>query len=94
MTNENESEVLLDVAIFGEQVDQFLKSDIGQYLLQHAAAEEARGLSELKRVLCTDPEAVWKAQNKVWRGESFRIWLTEAVSAGLKAQEVLEDREE
>lgn len=88
------TEILLDVAVLGEQVDQFFKSDIGRYLLDHAARQENEGLEELRRVKCTDTEAVWTAQNKVWVAEKFRTWLTEAVQAGLKAQMILEDREE
>lgn len=89
-----ESEILLDIAVLGEQVSQFMKSDIGQYLLDNAAAHEAEGVEELKRAKCTDTEAVWAAQNKVWIAERFRVWLEEAVQAGLKAQMILEDREE
>jgi hypothetical protein len=89
-----ETEILFDVAVLGEQIDQFFKSDIGKYLLDHAAAQEAQGLEELRRVKCSDTEAVWQAQNKVWLAEKFRTWLGDAVQAGLKAQMILEDREE
>jgi hypothetical protein len=89
-----ETEILFDVAVLGEQIDQFFKSDIGKYLLDHAAAQEAEGLEALRRVQCHDTEAVWQAQNKVWLAEKFRTWLTDAIQAGLKAQMILEDREE
>lgn len=92
MTEENE--ILFDVAVLGEQVDQFFKSDIGKYLLEHAAAQEAEGLEALRRVKCTDQQAIWEAQNKVWLAEKFRVWLSEAIQAGLKAQMILEDRDE
>ncbi len=89
-----ETEILFDVAVLGEQVGQFFKSDIGQYLLDHAAQQEAQGLEALRRVKCNDAQAVWDAQCQVWVAEKFRIWLTDAVQAGLKAQMILEDREE
>lgn len=89
-----ETEILFDVAVLGEQVDQFFKSDIGQYLLDHAARQETQGLDELRRVKCTDSQAVWDAQCQVWVAEKFRVWLTDAIQAGLKAQMILEDREE
>lgn len=89
-----ETEILFDVAVLGEQVDQFFKSDIGQYLLDHAARQEAEGLEALRRVKCNDTDAVWQAQNKVWIAEKFRTWLNDAVQAGLKAQMILEDRED
>ena len=89
-----EIEILFDIAVLGEQVDQFFKSDIGKYLMDHAAEQEAQGLEELKKVKCTDSQAVWDAQCQVWIAEKFRLWLTDAVQAGLKAQMILEDREE
>ena len=89
-----ETEILFNVAVLGEQVDQFFKSEIGKYLLDHAAAQEAEGLDELRRVDCKNAEAVWEAQNKVWIAEKFRVWLDEAIRAGLKARMILEDRED
>jgi len=93
MTNLNETEILLDVAVLGERVDQFLKSDIGRYLLEQAEAEEQAGLQQLRVVNCNNEEAVRMAQNRVWRGEQMKSWLKDAVSAGLKARMILEDRE-
>ncbi len=89
-----ETEILFDVAVLGEQVDQFFKSDIGKFLLDHAAAQEDEGMHELKQVNCNDSEAVLAAQNKIWIAEKFRVWLSNAIQAGLKARMILEDREE
>jgi len=89
-----ETEILLDVAVLGERVDQFLKSDIGRYLLEQAEAEEQMGLLILRTVDCNSEHAVRMAQNRVWRGENMKAWLKDAVSAGLKARMILEDREE
>ena len=93
MNQPSETEILLDVAVLGERVDQFLKSDIGRYLLEQADAEEQAGLQQLRVVNCNDAEAVCLAQNMVWRGETMKAWLKDAVSAGLKARMILEDRE-
>ena len=94
MSEPSESEILLDVAVLGEQVEQFMNSDIGRYLLQHAMAEEQRGIEELKSLDCNDVIGMRRAQNRAWRGDNFRIWLEEAISAGLKARMILEDRED
>lgn len=94
MNEPSESEILLDVAVLGEQVEQFMNSDIGRYLLQHAMSEEQRGIEELKSLDCNDVIAMRRAQNRAWRGENFRIWLEEAIAAGLKARMILEDRED
>ena len=88
----SETEILLDVAVLGERVDQFLKSDIGRYLIEQAEAEEQAGLQQLRVVNCANAEAVYMAQNRVWLGEHMKSWLKDAVSAGLKARMILEDR--
>jgi len=72
----------------------FFKSDIGKYLLDHAAAQEAQGLEELRRVKCNDQQAVWEAQNKVWLCGKVQDLAGRCDSSGLKAQMILEDREE
>ena len=90
----NESEILLDTAVLGEQVNQFCKSDVGKYLLAHCQAEIQAGLRDLKHADCNDPKSVWQAQARVNIAESIEEWLREAILAGLKAQEILEDRAE
>lgn len=90
----NESEMLLEVAVLGEQIDQFFKSDIGKHLLAHCDREIYAGMSELKQADCNNPKEVWEAQARVRVAESIEGWLREALMAGLKAREVLENREE
>lgn len=89
-----ESEALLDLAVLGEQVDQFCKSDVGKYLLSHCEREVNAGLSELKQADCNNPVEVWQAQSRIRIAESMEHWLKEAILAGLKAQQILEDRED
>ncbi len=93
MPNQSENEILFDVAVLGEQVDQFLKSDVGRYLLEQAESEEREGLLQLRVIDYTNAEGIRLAQNKVWRGEYMKTWLSNAISAGLKARMILEDRE-
>ena len=90
----SEIEVLVDAAVLGEQVDSFMKSDVGRYLLELAANDQARGYEALKTVDAQDARAVYAAQNMVWRAESIAEWLGSAVSAGLRATMVLESRED
>lgn len=90
----NESEILFDVAVLGEQVDQFLKNDIGQYLLEHCHAEIKAGIEDLKKADCNDAKKVWEAQARINVAESIEGWLREALMAGLKAREILEDRQD
>jgi hypothetical protein len=89
-----EIEVLFDVAVLGKQIEQFFGSDVGGYLLQRADAEVASGVAQLKKLAHTDANGIRLAQNQVWRGESIRGWLEEAITAGRKAEAVLDDRDE
>lgn len=91
---QSEIEMLYDVAVLGEQVDAFFKSDIGKFLDKRINEEIEEGLTELRTVDCTSQQAVFMAQGKVLRAERIRSWLEEALLAGLKARMILEDRED
>lgn len=86
-------EVLVDVAVLGDQVDAFWKADIGKYLQSHIEAEIEAGVRELSEVKADDANAVRQAQNKLWRAKTLQGWIDQAIMAGLKAKIVLEDRE-
>lgn len=92
--NPAESEILLDVAVLGEQVDQFLKSDVGRYLVEQAESEYEAGIESLKNCDPQDANGIIAAQTVIKRAESIKDWLMEAVRAGLRAKMILEDREE
>ena len=84
---------LLDLAVFGKEVEEFFDTNAGRYLLQCADVEAAQGYELLKSVDPTDYKAVANAQAKVWRGESFKQWLGEAIASGLEAAFSLEKLE-
>lgn len=81
-------------AAFGKQVQEFFKSDIGHYILERAAAQIEAAHLEFRAVDCTDASKVRAIQNKIAIAESIIKWLGDAVTDGLKALEILEDRSE
>jgi hypothetical protein len=85
---------LIDEAVFGKQIEDFVMSDIGKFLFARINAEIAEGVDELKKAAPTDAEAIRQAQNKVWRGEHMQAWLLHAIDAGLTATKILEDNEQ
>lgn len=87
-----EEQKLLEIAILGEEVDNFFQSSVGKYLMQRTDAEILAGFKGLKDCDPEDPKLVRKFQNQIWRAESVRDWLEEAVLDGLNATKVLEDR--
>lgn len=84
---------LLEASIIGKQVENFISSDVGKYLIQCIEAEEKKGYDALKAVDAERPDMVRSAQNSVALAEYMRSWLLEAVDAGIRATMILEDRE-
>lgn len=89
-----EVEILMDVAILGEQVDNFWRTDVGKFLDEHIEEERKTGLEALTTVDAEDPKRVREAQNRVWRATEMKSWISQAIMSGLKAKMVLEDRME
>lgn len=85
---------LYNVAVLGEQVDSFIRSDVGQYVVAHIENEIEQCLQKLRVVNPNDPEAVRQAQSDIRRAESMKDWLTSAIIAGIKAKDVLEERQD
>jgi hypothetical protein len=92
--NDQHVQANLEIAVFGKQVDQFWNSQIGQYLLERTLEEYNTALEDFKRVNPTDSAAIVKIQGRMWRSESFRDWLSEAITAGLRANDILEGNDD
>lgn len=84
-------EPLVRWAVFGKKVEQFLQSDIGDFLLKKSQREVQEAVEALKVVDPTDIEGVRKLQNAVKLAESFQSWLGDAVAAGLQSIAQLEE---
>lgn len=91
---EQEVEILVDVAVLGQQVEIFLGSRVGKFLMDRAENLVQEGLTKLRTVDPTNPELIRAIQNEVWKASTLKDWLEEAIIAGLKATEVLEERDE
>jgi len=83
----------LRMAVFGRQVEDFLNSDVGSYLVKCADADIQDGLQKLRTVDPEDPKAVRAAQNKVQVAESIMQWLGDAIQRGHAATELLKEGE-
>jgi len=82
---------VLRTAVFGKQVEQFLESDIGTYILQCAQEQEREAVEKLKGVDPTDWKKIIGLQWKIHEAENVVKWLTDAVRAGLQATEHLKE---
>ena len=90
--NKNEHAENMAIANFGDEVDQFLKSQVGMYLLGRAERDAAEAMLLLKDCDPNDWKTVQKLQNSIKLAENVEDWLKEAVAAGLDALQILEER--
>jgi len=82
-------------AVFGKQVEEFLKSDIGDFLLQLARHQEQEATTAMVNADLgkMTMQQLMVMQNRVWQAQSFQAWLGDAVRKGLQALEMLEEGE-
>ena len=78
-------------AIMGKDAEEFINSDIGQYVLGCAEQEIAEAADQLKRVHPWRTRRIRELQNQVWRAESFQSWLAELIVRGRQALQSLEE---
>ena len=92
MNDKEEQQALYwEKAILGKQIDEFLSSEIGKFLLNKAHDEWVTAIEALRD--CS-PEDLLKHQSNMKRAESIRAWLIGAVEEGLRALNLIEEDEE
>lgn len=82
---------LWEKAIFGKQVDEFLSSQIGQFLIKKAQNDWQIAVQCLRECESKD---LLKFQSDMKRAESIQGWLIEAVEEGLRALNLIQENEE
>lgn len=78
-------------AMFGKQVELFLQSDVGSYLVKRAKAECDEAVEQLKQVDAFDGKAVATIQLKARVADAVIVWLGDAIAAGESAIEQLKE---
>ena len=91
MTTEN-SPILQQIDL-GFQVEAFLQSDIGRYLVQRAEAQVEEAVEQLKRCNPENSAQIRAIQQDIQVAEAIQYWLAEAIQSGLNAQQQLHDQE-
>lgn len=76
-------------ATFGKQVEFFLKSDIGSYLVKRAKQEKDSAIEELIKADPTDVQTIAKWQLQARVADAIIGWLGDAIEAGQSATEQL-----
>lgn len=88
-----DNEELYERAGFGQAVDAFWNSQVGNYLRNRALECYNSAIAELKSCDPTDSKRVMRLQGEIWQAENFDHWLSEALLDGIKALDLLENPE-
>ena len=88
-----ENSPILQQIDLGFQVEAFLQSDLGRYLVQRAEAQVEEAVELLKRCSPEDSAHIRAIQQTIQVAESIQYWLAEAIQSGLNAQQQLHDQE-
>lgn len=93
MTTEAPKNQLLQQIDLGFQVEAFLQSDIGRYLIQRAEAQVEESVELLKQAVPEDFASIRSIQHDIRVAESIQYWLADAIQAGMNAQAELHDNQ-
>lgn len=86
-------DLLMAEAILGQEAQEFLNTELGQFLIGRANQEKKDALEQLARVSPWRRNRIRDLQARVWRAESFLVWLAELITSGRQAEGVLEELE-
>lgn len=86
-----DEQLLFAEARLGLDVESFLASQVGRYLIGRADAEAESALLDLADIDPEDAKAVRTAQNRHKLARSVRQWLEEAIEAGRLAEDALRE---
>jgi len=81
-------------AVLGAQVDDFLSSDIGKYLMGKADRDITEAVELLKRASPWRRRRIIELQNRIHVAERFKNWILEAYQEGLVALQAIDNEEE
>ena len=81
-------------AVFGKQVEDFINGDIGSYLLGRVDDELQSAQAALNKCSPWRRRRITELQNQIWRCESFKDWLADAVISGQQAMKLLENQDD
>lgn len=87
------SDPRVNEAQFGKQVEMWLETDVGRYMVKKAEREIDEAVEEMKNTNPHDVKLMVQAQNKVKVAESILSWLGDAIQEGHSALESLKGEE-
>lgn len=82
---------LVEWATFGREVENFLRSPIGDYLVKRSEEEIAAAVENLKTVQPWRRRRIQALQNEIKIAEKFQVWLADSIAAGHQAIQQLQE---
>ena len=92
MSADSPQNTLVKSIDFGFQVEAFLQSDIGSYLIARAEAQVEDAVEELKAADPFAPKVIAKIQHEIKVAEAIQYWLADAIQSGINAQQQLHEQ--
>lgn len=89
MSDDKERREIVNAIDFGIEVESFIRSRVGQYLIQRAEGDIADALEALKEVAPDDAPAIRALQGQIKRAESIQYWMAEAIQEGVNNERLL-----
>lgn len=89
----DENDPRVRVAVFGLRVQDFLESDVGQYLLGQAEEQYENAMQQLAVVSPWRRRRIQQLQNEAKVAASIQRWLASAIENGQQALELLEQEQ-
>lgn len=84
-------DLLFAEAAIGRDAEDFLKTDIGRYIIGRCEQEIDEAQELLSKVSPWRRRRIQELQNKIYRAKSLKGWLVELVDSGKAAEAVLSD---
>lgn len=90
--NGSDDRLLVAESVLGEDAAEFVKSDLGRYLIGRANQEIADAVEVLKKTYPWRRNRIAQLQHKISVAESAKEWLLECIVSGKTALAALERR--
>lgn len=84
------NELLVAEAVLGRDAEEFLRSDIGRYIVGRCQQDIEDAHAGLTSVSPWRRNRIKELQNQAWRAKSVQGWLVELIQQGRQAEQALE----
>jgi hypothetical protein len=88
-----EPDLMMAEAILGRDAEDFLRSELGQFIVGRCDQEIADAQDKLARVSSWRRRRIQELQNDIWRARNMKGWLVELIQNGRQAEAALEEAE-